>query len=182
MTPRDTARAWLDDPLGVVLDFETTGWVGYAVEVAVVDMTGAEVLSMRLWPGDGVVMDAGALACHGIRLDDVRGLPTWADAWPHLRDALSGRLVVAYNATTERGVLAREALRCGSALGEREVVCAMQLWRRHLGQPRAVPLPGGDHSALGDARAALEVVRRVAGSSPRPPRTSPSPPPRSPWP
>ena len=76
MTPRDTARAWLDDPLGVVLDFETTALDGYAVEVGIVNMTGEALLHARLKPL--APMDPRAEAVHGITLDALGECPTFA--------------------------------------------------------------------------------------------------------
>lgn len=161
MTPTDTARAWLSDPDCVVLDFETTGWVGVACEVAIVDMAGEVLFNARLWPN--APMDPGAERAHGITMDSLVGEPTWNDIVRHVAECLHRRTVLTYGVTFDRGVLERENKRHGTVLVvPREWRCAMQLYRQWLGEPRAVKLPGGDHSALGDCRAALEVLRRVA--------------------
>ena len=166
MTPRDTARAWLDDPLGVVLDFETTALDGYAVEVGIVSMTGEALLHARLKPL--APMDPRAEAVHGITLDALEECPTFAQMQGRLREVLHGRNVVAYNAAFDCGVFQRERARL--TLNEQADLtplswrCAMLLWGQHLGVRKWQRLPGGDHSALGDCRAALEVVRRIAGA------------------
>lgn len=163
VTPTDTARAWLADPDCVVLDFETTGWVGLACEVAIVDMAGETLLHTRLWPD--APMDPGAERVHGLTLDALAGEPTWLDVYARLADRIRYKHIIAYGMTFDRGVYQREMARMGGSgpplLGWR---CAMHLYRQWLGQPRAVPLPGGDHSALGDCRAALAVLRKVAGA------------------
>lgn len=168
MTPAETARAWLADPLGVVLDFETTSLDGYAVEIAAVDMEGRALAWERLWPGDGVEMHPGAEAVHGIRLDSLKAAPTFSGLQESLRAALHGKNVVAYNAAFDCGVFQRERARLTldeqAALTPLSWRCAMLLWGQHLGVRRWQKLPGGDHSALGDARACLEVVRRVAAN------------------
>ncbi len=172
-TPRDTARAWLADSMSVVLDFETTGWVGYAVEVAVVSVMGEVLLHARLNPGCAI--EAGALAVHGIRQDDVAEAPTFETVRPMLRRAIAGRNVIAYGAPFDCGVLTRELARGPeipkgerSAHVPRDWRCAMQLYRQHTGARSAVKLETlvatADHSALGDARACLEVVRRIANA------------------
>jgi DNA polymerase-3 subunit epsilon len=152
MTPRDTARAWLADPLGVVVDTETTGLQGYAVEMAVIDMHGQVKFNGRFNPQ--VPVEPGAFAVHGIVVDPA--WPTFEDRMHEVWAAVEGRNVIAYNAKFDRSVLERE---CGRLLNVREWRCAMLLVADGGRWPKLVD---GDHSALGDARACLEVVRRVA--------------------
>ena len=164
---RDTACGWLDDPLGVVLDFETTGLDGYAVELAVTSMTGAALLHHRIYPGHGVVMHPKAEAVHGIRLDDLQMEPTLADLRLEVSRVLEGANVHAYNAPFDRSIWARESERLGDvAVGHPdEWRCIMRLYSEWVGGRDApwIRLPGGDHTALGDCRAALAVLRKVAG-------------------
>ncbi len=164
VTPRDTARQWLADPDARIIDFETTGWVGYAVEVAVVSMTGETLLNTRLHPG--VPIEPSAAAVHGITLDAVVDAPTWAETQERLAAVLTGKNLVAYGAPFDIGVLRRERERTGRVIFTGMHLCAMQLWRQHAGLRSTVKLDTlvatADHSALGDARACLEVVRRVA--------------------
>jgi DNA polymerase-3 subunit epsilon len=154
MTPRDTARAWLDDRNGRIIDFETTGMRGYAVELAIIDMQGEARYCERFNPEAEI--EAGAQAVHGITIDALAMKPPFRACTERMFSELHGLNIVAYNAEFDRNVLERE---CGRLHGVREWRCAMLLlanggrWRK---------LDGGDHSALGDARACLEVVRMVA--------------------
>lgn len=162
MTPTETARAWLADPLGVMLDFETTALDGFAVEIAVTDMAGEPLLYKRLWPGDDVRMDSGAEAVHGITLDSLRGHETFDGIRKGVNQALGGRNVVAYNCAFDRGIYEREARRLGLPSTVLTWRCAMLLYGEWLGVKRWQRLEGGDHTALGDCRAALAVLRRIA--------------------
>lgn len=171
MTPTDTARAWLADPDCVVLDFETTALDGYAVEMAVCDMQGEPVLCRRLHPRVDAI-DPRAQAVHGITLDSLAGEAGFGDVLEDVRRAVGGRNVVAYNATFDAGVFQREVQRLGlhgdTTIAPQQWRCAMHVYSAWVGDPgryggyRWQRLPGGDHSALGDCRAALEVLRRVA--------------------
>jgi len=180
------AAAWLDDPNSVVMDFETTGLDGYAVEVAITDMNGEELLSRRVNPGRvrvaarggglddwvPITMHPKAEAVHGIRLDDLRDCPLFMDLVE--LDVLHGVNVVAYNAPFDRSVWLRETYRwrqdedrmaLDSPPEPKEWRCAMRLYSEWVGGRDApwMKLPGGDHTALGDCRATVAVLRRVAG-------------------
>jgi DNA polymerase III epsilon subunit-like protein len=166
---RDTAAAWLADPNVVLLDLETTGLNGYAVEVAAVDASGAVLVHQRLHPR--VPIEPGARAAHGISLEDLAGEPTFDEAVETLAPALGGRLVVAYNAPFEERTLGNELARAPhleARLRPAGWRCAMRLYARHVGEVRRggayrfQKLPGGDHTALGDVRALLAMLRRLA--------------------
>lgn len=164
MTPRDTARMWLSDPLSIVLDFETTGWVGYACEVAVIGVNGTVLLHTRVNPV--VTIEPSTTAVHGMTIDALIDEPRWKDIAVDIALAIGGKNVIAYGAPFDRGVLRRELTRDGTSLRVIEWRCVMQLWRQHAGLRSTVKLetlvPTANHSALGDAQACLDVLRRIA--------------------
>ena len=96
--------------------------------------------------------------------------PNFATAYPTLCAALQGRHVVAYNAPFDRTVLAAACARVD--LAPPPVAgwdCAMVWyarfcgdWSAHHGDYRLHPLPGGDHTAIGDCRATLALLRTIA--------------------
>lgn len=102
------AREVLADPMAVVLDTETTGLGNaFMVEIAVLDMSGAVLLSTRVNPGIPIPEEAAGI--HGITGADVADAPSFADLWPQLKSLLEQRKVVIYNADFDTRILLVEA-------------------------------------------------------------------------
>lgn len=165
------AARWLADPATVLLDTETTDLGGYVVDLAIVDTAGAVLFESRLNPL--VPIEPGAREVHGLTDEDVGAAPTFAAVAEPIRSVLDGRRLVAFNADFDAGVLAAELRRVPPELAtgwpERKAWrCAMKLYARFVGERwwdggyRWQPLPGARHAALGDARATLAVLQRMA--------------------
>lgn len=181
------AAAWLADENALIFDTETTGLDGSAeiVQLAVTDMRGAVLLDALVSPT--VPVSPGAAAIHGIT-DAHLALAAPIGAFlPALRALFKGRTVVVYNADYDTRLLRQSIAARGmddfiirpggidwtrdldSAFGCR-FVCAMRAYSQWVGEwnPRYKSyrwqrLPGGDHTALGDCRATLAVLRQMAG-------------------
>ncbi|WP_436852820.1 3'-5' exonuclease [Nocardiopsis dassonvillei] len=160
------ARRALAPGAAVVVDVETTGLGAEAavVEIAVVAADSGRVLLDTLVSPDGVRVERGAQAVHGISAEQLAGAPTWPQVWPRLAEIVEGRLLIAYNADFDKRVVAQGCRRYGIRRPRWEWACAMA-WRgaaAHTSRPG--PL-GGGHRALGDAQAARYVVRTVASTT-----------------
>ncbi|WP_017559848.1 3'-5' exonuclease [Nocardiopsis baichengensis] len=160
------ARRALAPGAAVVLDTETTGLGPGAaiVEAAVVDAATGQVLLDTLVHPDGVPVEAGARAKHGIADAELAAAPAWPQVWPRLATAVAGRAVIAYSADFDRRMVIEACRRYGIPRPRWAWACAMD-WRgaaAHTTRPG--PL-GGAHRARGDAQAALDVVRTVAATA-----------------
>lgn len=114
-------------------------------------------------------MPAGAKAVHGIGMPDLKGSPSWPDAIDGIRAALAGRTLIAYNCAFDERMVRQTARSNGGGGIDLPWHCAMIQYAEHVGewderrgQYRWHKLEGGDHSALGDCRATLELIRRMA--------------------
>lgn len=155
-----------------VLDIETTGLGGDAapVQVAVVAPDGAALLDTLVAPT--VPVEPEAAAIHGLTAEALAGATPFAAVYPALAAAVAGQVVVAYNAAFDRAILDRACATAGVApLAADGWSCAMERyaafigdWSEGHGDFRWHPQPGGDHHALGDARATLALVRAMATS------------------
>jgi DNA polymerase III subunit epsilon len=104
---------------------------------------------------------------HGIRWTDVRGAPTFAEAWPELSAVLDGvDFLAAHNASFDRGVLGACCARAGLRPPDLPFVCTVQLARAVWGiRPTRLPnvcahlgLSLRHHDALSDAEACAGIV------------------------
>jgi hypothetical protein len=75
---------------------------GVVVEIAVIDAATGQVLLDTLVNPDGVRVDDGARAVHGISDEELAGAPRWGDVAPDFLAAVSGRRILAYNAFTSQ--------------------------------------------------------------------------------
>lgn len=159
----------------VILDTETTDLSSDAeiVQIAIIDLAGTVLLDSLVRPTQPI--PARATAIHGITDRAVAAAPTFAELAPRLRELLAGKTVVAYNAGFDERMLEQSARAhqlpiIPQLLGIAEFEDVMEPysayvgdWSTWHGNWRWQRLPGGDHSALGDARATLRVIRRMAG-------------------
>jgi len=171
----DWARKLIARDDWCVLDTETTGleYTAEACQIAVVAPSGQVLLDTLVKPSRPIPLAAQRI--HQITDAMVASAPTFADIAPTLRECLSGLTVVIYNAAYDERVLEQSALACGLTIevpifGAFVYECAMQQyavyygdWSSYFGAYKFRPLPGGDHTALGDCRATLNLIRRMAG-------------------
>jgi DNA polymerase III epsilon subunit-like protein len=159
------ARADLEPGAAVVIDTETTGLSGVVVEIAVIDAATGQVLLDTLVSPDGVPVEDGARAIHGISDAELAAAPRWADVVPGFLAAVGGRRILAYNATFDCGRIAATHAHAGLDAtwlpSPHRWDCLMEARSTWLRIGRWVPL-GGSHRARGDAEAARQVLRHLA--------------------
>ena len=156
-----------------VVDVETTGLSPTShdriVEIAVVYVSESGQLQDRWSTLVNPGRDVGPTNIHGITASDVRGAPTFAEIAPYVLRAVSGRTVVAHNASFDTRFLADELIRSGVALEEFPLpaLCTMRWSGFFLQSPSrrlvdcctscGVPL-GNAHSAADDALATARLL------------------------
>ncbi|MEV6208569.1 3'-5' exonuclease [Kitasatospora sp. NPDC051914] len=165
-----------------VVDVEATGrspWRHRVVEVAVVLLDGSlrteEAFSTLVDPAGPV----GPTHVHRITQDDVVGAPRFREVAPYLLDLLAGRVMVGHHVSCDHAFLEREFARIGVPLPPVQLLCTMHLARTHLpaatgwGLAACVEAAGlgwyPAHTAMGDARAAADLLRHYVRAEALPP-------------
>jgi DNA polymerase-3 subunit epsilon len=166
------ARSLLDSRGFCVLDSETTGLKPPVefVEIAIVDAEAKLLFEGTVRPVCRI--EPGATRVHGHTTRSLAGSPPFWEIYPDLLEALWGKRVIVYNASYDRRVwdgAVRSLGARGSLAGELPPwECAMRRYAAYVGGPskrggyRSQKLPGGDHSALGDALATLQLIEEMA--------------------
>jgi DNA polymerase-3 subunit epsilon len=137
-------------------------------------------------PPEGIEIDAGAEKVHGISMEMVKDAPEFDKVAAELRQAIEGKIVVAYNAEFDKGVLNRAFHHYSVPLRDTDGnvwTCAMLAFAEYAGEigrkgdykwqtlesaARALGVTVlGDkaHNAVGDCRFTLEVVKALAGKA-----------------
>lgn len=182
------AAGVLAEGQALILDTETTGLDIWAevCSVALIDLAGATLLDTLVRPTRPIPESARRI--HGITDEQVATAPTFPEVWTALQPLLSRRPVLIFNADFDTRLLMQSGMQAdmrhsdlypgnpdgGPQLqigGAQSYTCVMHWysawcgdWSDHHGSYRWQPLPGGDHTALGDCRAALALLRRMAAS------------------
>jgi len=172
----DWARELLkrDPDSWVILDTETTGLGNDAqvIQIGVLNGRG-NILMDNVLVKPTKPIPADATAVHHITDAMVQAAPAFPNVLPQLLEVVKGKLLVIYNAQYDMRLLVQSGKAHGIALslGVEGYTCAMLRyaewfgeWNDYHGSFRWQKLQGGDHSALGDCRAALDVIRKMAES------------------
>lgn len=186
------AKRAIDAGRLVVLDFETTGKAnfktGYYPEPCSIALYwgGGEFASYLKPKVEFITDEAGAI--HGITPEKVENAPTFADVYPRLLEIMESKVVVAYNAAFEQGVIRRAFAMWGVAPIYARYECAMinyadyfqepdkkgRNWKwqkltdafeRHcMNRQGAKELLADAHDALADVKMTWELILQLAES------------------
>jgi DNA polymerase-3 subunit epsilon len=174
---RSNAIIWaqevLADESAVILDTETTGLKSTAeiIEISIINTQGNLLLDTLVKPKGKIPIDAYEI--HGIGSGTVKN----ASIWPEIDDQVNNIIknasrVVIYNAGYDTRLL-RQTRRLYNLppwnIPAHHYQCAMKRyaefygdWRGHQRGFRWQPLQGGNHRALGDCLATLNVLKKMA--------------------
>ncbi|MDQ3318316.1 MAG: 3'-5' exonuclease [Actinomycetota bacterium] len=156
----------------MVLDSETTGLGNPIdfVEVALVSGRGETLFDSLMEPSCPI--EPGASRVHGHTTESLMGQRRFVELYPDLLEVLWAKRVVVYNAPYDRRVWDAAVGRLGArAALAGELVpweCAMRAFAAYVGERskrggyKSQKLAGGDHTAIGDARATLALIERMA--------------------
>jgi DNA polymerase III subunit epsilon len=156
----------------VVLDSETTGLGNPIdfVEVGVLSARGEPLFDSLIRPSCRV--EPGASRVHGHTTQSLSGEKCFVEVYPDLLDVMWAKRVIVYNASYDRRVwdaaVGRLGARAALAGELAPWECAMRAFAAYVGQRskrggyKNQKLVGGDHTALGDARATLRLIERMA--------------------
>lgn len=166
-----------------ILDTETTGLNNAEiVQIGIVTSTGEEY--QRLVKPTTEISES-AFKIHGISNEDVADAPYFEQVFLEVWKLMKGRDVIIYNADFDLTVI-RNSLRlrgyqiafptsdrrgCRIFINGGSIHCAMHYysqyigeWNDYYGNYKWQKLPGGDHSALGDCRATMEIIKQMSGN------------------
>ena len=170
---RARAVAWAQDlhrrTDWILLDTETTGLelTDQIIQVGVMDCSGKPILDNVLIRPT-IPIPPKSTTFHHITNAMVKNAPGFDVVWPAIKELLTGYEVVIYNAAFDTRQITQTAKLHGIKVPPYRYSCAMLNYAAFLGEwndyrqsynwPK---LTGGDHSATGDCRATLEVLRKM---------------------
>jgi DNA polymerase III subunit epsilon len=185
LSPPQAATRWARTVLipgkAVILDTETASMGGPIVEIAVVDAaSGVPLLDTLVNPQTPI--DPAAHAVHGISDAEVSvpGVPLWPEVYRQLADVTDGRIILAYNASYDRGVIEDDCARNGiedASLADRDRWADVMAPRMAHARTMRYLRNGGGHRALGDVALTRQHLIDMAYTNPvlnKPSRPAPT--------
>jgi DNA polymerase III epsilon subunit-like protein len=163
----------------VILDTETTGLdEGEICQIAIIDSHGQTLMDTYVKTIRPIPSDATWI--HGITDSMVEFAPSWKDVAPQIRELLTGRDVIVYNAVYDRKMMHQSSEAAGMEKIDwksfSDWYCAMEAYAEYYGDwndyrqsyrwqklvnaaRHCGVVVTGAHSALGDCLMTLGVVR-----------------------
>ena len=182
---QDWAKKLLDTGKWCILDTESTGLNNKAQICQIAVITPEIPYGWQTYVQPTVPISTSASDIHGIKDKDVTDAPTFDQVFLHLMRRAGDRDLVIYNCEFDLRRI-KQSLRVhgiqlafptsdrrgcriftnGGSIHDAMLWYAQYVgeWNDYYGNYKWQPLPGGDHSALGDCKATLEIIRSMAAS------------------
>lgn len=162
----------------VILDCETTG-LGESdeiIQLAIINMQGEVLFDSLIKPSPRKRISPDATKIHGISRETLKDSPSFGDILGNVQTILNGKNIITYNASYDRRLFLQTVKKYPHSSQEIEkiaakFVCAMKQYSEYIGEwseykkdYKWQKLPGGDHTALGDCLATLEIIKKMAST------------------
>jgi DNA polymerase-3 subunit epsilon len=166
------ARSLLEREDWVILDTETTGLsqIDEIIQIAIIAYDGSLLLNTLVRPKQPI--SSAAIAIHGITNATLEEAPSFPKIYKKFKAVISEKTIVIYNAPFDLRLLNQTIKKYHLPqieINPEQVECAMlkySAWKGEIwsdGNYKWQKLPGGDHTALGDCNATLEIIKKMAG-------------------
>lgn len=170
----DIAKTILEDKNKyVILDTETTGLGNndVIIQIGMIDLDGNILLDSLIKPTKRKRISREATNIHGITMKMLYDAPTFEEIYPKFKEIVGDKKILIYNAEFDVKLIEQTADQDEFVLNEMMTVCMMKLysgfigeWSEYHGDWKFQKLKGGDHSAIGDCKATLETIKKVASA------------------
>ncbi len=166
----DRRKYWLENlDKYRILDVETTGLNSYdeIVQIGVIDLEGNVLMDQLV--KSTVPIPSDAMEIHGITDEMVKDCPTWDLIYPKVKELLNDKIIIAYNASFDIGMIENSCEKYNIRADKMEYEClmynTMDVWgsERWIGLQRAIEAEEihiiQDHRAIGDCMLCLELIK-----------------------
>lgn len=154
----------------LILDTETTGLEdAEIVQIGIIDLEGQIILDSLIKPT--ISIPSEVIAIHGITDEMTTNAPSFPEIYPQIVKSISQKKILIYNADFDTSIL-NYCCRLHNLplLNFKEITCVMGWYSQWVGEwsdyyksYKWQPL-GGNHNAVGDCLATLEIIKEMASS------------------
>lgn len=180
----DWAKRLLDADNFCIIDTETTG-LGKEDQIIELGLVSSSSLHWQTYVKPTIPISESATHIHGITYEKVNDSSYFEDVFLNLWKTVRNRDIVIYNADFDlrliRQSLKARGMQIAFPVSDRRgcqiftnggsIHCAMKYYSKYIGEWNDhfesytwQKLPGGNHTALGDCLATLEIIKQMAKS------------------
>ena len=170
----DFAKRILNKKNGyVILDTETTGFESsdVIIQLGRIDIEGNILLDTYIKPTKKKKIPKSASDIHGINIEMLKDSPTFKEVYPKFQEVVKNKTILIYNAEYDGRMLVQTAKQDGIHFETFNAMCIMigysafvGNWSDYYKGYKFQKLKGGDHTAIGDCKATLELVKKMASA------------------
>lgn len=162
------AKTTLDQPF-LIFDTETTGLDSNAeaVQIAIINQNGDRIFESLVKPVGKI--SPQAIAIHGIDDKKLKYAPTFNDIYLKIKAILESSKILIYNSAFDVRIINQQCYLNDLPSINIKSECVMNWYAQYCGDWSDYHqsytwqrLPGADHSAIGDCRATLAVIKEMA--------------------
>jgi DNA polymerase-3 subunit epsilon len=162
----------LRDKKCIILDTETTGLNSTAeiIQIGILSISGETLMDSLFRPSDPIPEEASKI--HGIKDEDVKNAPLFSNLHAKVISIIKGKRILIYNAQYDMRLLKQTFLKYRIPTGGLDLLeseCVMLKYAAFVGNTwdngggyKWPKLTGGDHTAIGDCKATLDVIKLMA--------------------
>lgn len=156
----------------LILDTETTG-LGkrdIIIQIALIDMDENPIIDTLIKPRSRKTIPADATKIHGITFNMLSNAPDFPAVFIDFKKAIKNKGLIIYNAAFDSRMI-DQTINIERVKGkiDAQAYCAMIAYSTYIGDWSDYhesytfqKLPGGDHTALGDCKATLKIIKEMA--------------------
>jgi DNA polymerase-3 subunit epsilon len=155
----------------VIFDTETTG-LGendVIVQIGLLDLYGNVLMDTLIKPTKRKRISGEATAIHGITMKMLQNAPTFKEIYPRFGEIIRNKQVLIYNAEYDSRLYWQTSAQDEIEPDSYKYLCIMLLysvfvgdWSDYHGNYKYQRLTGSDHTAIGDCKATLELLNKMA--------------------
>jgi DNA polymerase III subunit epsilon len=155
----------------LILDTETTG-LGendVIVQIGILDLDGNVLMDTLVKPTKRKRISSDATEIHGISMEMLSNAPTLIELYPEFQRLVATKTLLIFNAEYDARLFRQTCEQDGLQLNNIEALCIMKAYSAYVGEwnlkfnnYKYQKLPEGDHSAIGDCKATLKIIKEMA--------------------
>lgn len=157
----------------IILDTETTGLKrnDVIIQIGIIDLDGNVLLDSLVKPTKRKRISTEALAIHGITMEHLKDQPSLGELSDKIAKITKDKTVLIYNAEYDEKMFDRTCEQDGIRYIYFRTDCVMEQYSKYVGKWSEYHygytfqrLPASDHSAIGDCKATLKVIEKMANT------------------